>query len=310
MRFNIHDVDIKLLRIFFAIYECGGFTQAQTMLGMSQANISAKMSKLEQRMGTRLCDRGTSGFKLTTEGETIIEASKQLFAALDEFQDSVADLGSQLTGRLNLGLADNSITNPNSKIDEAIARFMDSAPAVELSIFIGDPSELEAQVLDGRLQLAIGVFNKTQESLQYKPLYTTAHALFCGRRHELFSVPDDEISDTDLIAAKCIDRGYLESVSDLKLNIELPTEKSNSHYNLEGIALLVLSGRHIANLPLHYAQKWVDSGQMRLLKAEHTLVKPSILAVYRSKKTLSAITSRFLSELELCHRSPDDQQHN
>jgi DNA-binding transcriptional LysR family regulator len=298
---TVHDIDIKLLRIFFAIYECGGFTQAQSILGMSQANISTKMSKLESRLGARLCDRGTSGFKLTTEGETIIEAAKQLFNAIDDFQSIASDVGTQLTGTLNIGLVDNAITNPNSHIDKAIALFMNSAPAVKLNIFISDPSELEAQVLDGHLHLAIGLFNQTHEALKYKPLYTTEHALFCGNNHELFSIPDHQISDADLTNSKCIDRGYIESINDFKLNIAFSTSSSSFHNNIDGIALLVLSGRHIASLPVHYAKQWVDSGQMRQLKPEKTQVKTDVLAIYRCKKTLSNVISHFLSVLKYCH---------
>lgn len=298
---TVHDVDIKLLRIFFAIYECGGFTQAQSILGMSQANISSKMAKLEARLGARLCDRGTSGFKLTPEGDTIIQASKQLFNALDTFQLIASDVGKELTGTLNIGLVDNAIKNPRSHIDDAIARFMTLAPAVDLNIFIGDPAELEVQVLDGHLQIAIGLFNKTNESLGYTPLYTTEHALFCGQQHPLFIVPDEEISEADLISTRYLDRGYIESIQEFKLNIDLPITQAHSHNNIDGIALLVLSGRHTACLPLYYAKQWVDTGKMRILKRDKTTIKTHVLAIYKNKKALPKITATFLTELERCH---------
>ncbi|WP_339670777.1 LysR family transcriptional regulator [Dasania marina] len=301
---NIHDVDLKLLRIFHSIYECGGFTQAQLKLGMSQSNISAKMSQLEGRMGARLCERGKSGFMLTPDGEMVIRAIEKLFLALNEFKEELATTGSELKGKLDLGVMDNVITNPHSHIDVALGNFLESAPAVRLNVFIGDPVDLEVQVLDGRLDLVIGLFNKKHETLEYTPLYSTRHALFCGDRHKFFDMNDEDITDEDLIDAKYIDRGYLESIDEFQLKIELLTSNSRSQY-IEGQALLVLSGKHIASLPIHYAQHWVDSGQMRMLKPEQTLVKADVLAVTRNRKSLPVVAERFLVELEFCH-SPCD----
>lgn len=298
---NVHDVDIKLLRVFYAIYEHGGFTQAQLALGISQANISAKMSKLEGRLGARLCERGASGFKLTEDGETIIAAAKRLFSALDEFQDISSSLGGELTGTLNLGIIDNAISNSNSHVDVAIANFIESAPSVNLNITIGDPSELESKLLDGSLHVAIGLFNQTNISLEYKKLYSSQHALFCGSKHEFFNLDDSEITDLEIANSRCIDRGYLESIKDLRLDLNLHTEKSNSHYNIEGVVLLVLSGRYIANLPVHFALPWTRSGKMRILKPESTMANVDILAVYKAGKSLSKVTEHFISELALSH---------
>ncbi|QLC74689.1 LysR family transcriptional regulator [Pseudomonas sp. LPB0260] len=298
---SVQDIDIKLLRIFVAIYEAGGFTQAQSKLGLSQANISAKMSKLEGRLGARLCERGVSGFKLTPEGEMVLEASQQLFHALDEFQESVADVSSELSGEFNLGLVDNAITNPNSNIDRAIASFIDAAPAVSLNIYIGDPADLEAQVLDGRLHLAIGLFNKSNDLLRYRSLYFTEHALYCGDRHELFHMDADRIEKFDMSSLKCLDRGYIESIDDLKPQVHLPLASVSANGNIEGLALLVLSGRYIVSLPVHYARQWVDAGKMRMIDPRRTRAKTDVVAIYRKRKSTPKVTSRFLSELETFH---------
>lgn len=299
---NIHDVDLRLLRMFHTIVKCGGFTPAQLELGMSQANMSAKMSKLEGRLGTRLCERGSSGFSLTEDGETVLAATEKLFEALDDFKDDIAITGTELKGELKIGVIDNTITNPKSHIDEAISKFLNYASAVKINVFVGDPVELEVQVLDGRLHLAIGLFNKKHAALDYRPLYTTEHALYCGRRHELFDIPDEEISEDDLLNAAYVDRGYLELLEKLQQDAELIKNNSISQ-NIEGLALLVLSGHYVASLPTHYARNWVDSGQMRLLRKDLTLRKADVMVITRNMKRLPVIAAKYLAELESCHSS-------
>ena len=58
---QITDFDIKLLRIFKTVCECGSFTSAESVLGISRSAISLHMSDLENRLGLRLCQRGRAG---------------------------------------------------------------------------------------------------------------------------------------------------------------------------------------------------------------------------------------------------------
>ena len=67
---RIADVDIRLLRVFLAVVESGGFSAAQTVLNVGIPTISLHMSELERRIGFRLCSRGSAGSIATASGET------------------------------------------------------------------------------------------------------------------------------------------------------------------------------------------------------------------------------------------------
>lgn len=301
---NLHDVDLKLLRIFFTICDCGGFTQAQLRLGMSQASISTKMARLEGRLGYRLCNRGNTGFSLTPEGALLLQSTRQLLAAVDAFVDEAGGIGQQLSGELNLGIIDNAITNPDYRVHQALESFLGEAPGVRVNITVGDPADLEAQVLDGRLHLAIGLFNGARTELEYLSLYRTAHGLFCGRNHPLFAAKDDDLAEKDLHKAQCLDAGYLDTIEAFQRDLGCGLVQSNTHQNVEGMALLILSGRYIGNLPVHYAQRWVDDGCMRLLKPEVSVVTSEISVIHRKHRSQAAL-SRFLEVLQSHHRSSD-----
>ncbi|HLB81274.1 MAG TPA: LysR family transcriptional regulator, partial [Dongiaceae bacterium] len=62
---KLNDIDVKLLRVFAAIVEAGGFAAAQAQLNVSPSRISTQIADLEARLGMRLCQRGRVGFRLT-----------------------------------------------------------------------------------------------------------------------------------------------------------------------------------------------------------------------------------------------------
>ncbi|HOP18518.1 MAG TPA: LysR family transcriptional regulator [Parvularculaceae bacterium] len=289
------DPEIKLLRLFRTIVNCGGFTMAQSELNVSQSTISTQMAQLESRLGVRLCERGHGVFRLTPEGEQVLAAADRLFAALEDFRNDISEAKENLAGELRLGIMDNSITDANSPLSETLSRFALSAPDVFVNVFIGGMADLEERVLDGRLHTAIAFTSRCISGLIYTPLYEEQHTLYCGRRHPFFSLTDDEISKEDLQAADFVGWGYKIP----KVAVQLPlnfNEVAASSY-MEGVAYLVLSGRYIAYLPSHYAQIWVDKGEMRPLFEDVYSATAPINIITRSEELPSKIAKNFIDSL-------------
>src|ERR1700722_14732390 len=127
-RKEIANPDLKLLKVFMTVVHSGGFTAARTELNVSQPTVSMKISELETRLGMRLCERGRGGFKLTAEGQRVYEASLNLFQSLDTFRAGIGVMRGRLVGELHIGFADATVTNPDLKLNAAIARLKQKAP--------------------------------------------------------------------------------------------------------------------------------------------------------------------------------------
>ncbi|MGC1427260.1 MAG: LysR family transcriptional regulator, partial [Albidovulum sp.] len=112
---TIADVDIKLLRVFCTIVECGGFSQAQTELNLSRSTISTHMANLETRLGFRLCRRGRAGFALTARGGAVYEASRAMLSSIDAYHGQIGQLRERIVGEIAIGVVDNLITNPECR---------------------------------------------------------------------------------------------------------------------------------------------------------------------------------------------------
>ncbi|MDA9722037.1 LysR family transcriptional regulator [Luminiphilus sp.] len=303
---QLHDSDIKLLRVFHVIAECGGFSAAQARLNISQSAISTQMAQLEGRLGCRLCERGRGHFELTEDGITVLEASEKLFSAIENFRGDVAEGLGNLIGELRLGLIDNTVTHEDSRIRDALDAFYKEAPEASLSIYVGGARELEQQLLDGRLHLAIGLFHHQISSIIYAPLFDEEHRLYCAVNHPLYDIPDAAIEDDALRSSQYVSWGYVEEQHGWEPPFEF--SKTVASPFLEGVVYMILSGRFVGYLPAHYAEFWVQRGQMRPVFPSRLRRSFQFSVIRRRAGRQSHLTRVFLKHLKLEKTVPENNE--
>ncbi|WP_321795020.1 LysR family transcriptional regulator [Caballeronia sp. J97] len=263
---QVQDTDLKLLRIFETIVRCGGFAAAQPILNVGASSISESMSQLETRLGLRLCERGRAGFRLTDEGAELHAAAQRLLGAVDTFHMEAGALRNQLSGVLRFGMIEATLTDKDSPLPMAIREFGQMAPAVRLHVQIETPGSMEQHVLDGRLHLAVGPFPAQIPGLDYSPLYREEQGLYCASTHPLHERAHGRVPVSLLSKERLAARAYLGS-HELRL-LRIPQAAAIVD-NVEGRAMLILSGNYIGFLPPHYAQPWVHSGLLTRIDAAH-----------------------------------------
>ncbi|MDW7745613.1 LysR family transcriptional regulator [Halomonas sp.] len=288
------DADLRLLRIYRKVVECGGFSAAEIELGISRAAISMAMSDLETRLGLRLCQRGRSGFALTEEGAEVYEASLQLLASVEGFRTRVNGLHSRLKGELNIGITDNLVTMPEMHITHALSALKERGPDVRINIRMIPPSDIELAVLDGRLHTGVVPALKTLPGLDYLSLYEEASQLYCSAEHPLFKSAD--ITTKTLASYDAVVPAYAQT-PEIKA-IHEPLKAAASATDREGIAFLILSGRYIGYLPTHYAERWVRDGRIHALNPERWHYLTHYSAITRKGAQPNLVLESYLEELE------------
>jgi len=292
---TLYDIDLKLLRVFAAVVENGGFGPAQAVLNISLSRLSTMIADLERRLGMRLCHRGRVGFRLTDKGAQVYQSSLKLMNSLEGFRAEVGAMRGRLVGNLAIGMVDNIVSNPECRLSDVISRFCARDQDVRVSLHMDAPPELEQRVMDGRLDLVIGAFHHTLPALDYRPLFDEEQTLYCGAGHPLFKRADSGISLDEVTAAPYAGRGYPEEARPLQLRPETSSD------SMEGLAMFVLSGRFIAYLPTHYALQWVERGQMRPILPRRLAYRSQFDAVTRKAGTPNLVMRAFLSDLTEAH---------
>ena len=118
---QLGDAHIRLLRIYKAVVESGGFSAAEVELNISRPAISLAISELESLLNMRICNRGRAGFALTEQGEEVYDATLQLLGGLENFRARINAINTDLKGELNIGITDNMVTVPQMRITRALA---------------------------------------------------------------------------------------------------------------------------------------------------------------------------------------------
>lgn len=288
--------DIKLLRVFMKVVECGGFAGAQAELNISAPTLSTQMATLESRLGMRLCERGRVGFRLTDKGRRVHAAAQKLEAAIDEYRADVGALRGRLVGDLNIGLIDSTATNPDMRVHEAVAAFCRRDHAAHITIHVAEPATIEKRLLDGSLHVGISAFYHHAPGLAYQYLFQEAQSLYCGRTHRFFDAAPDRVPERDVRQAPYVARGYLINRT---AGATTGLNAAATAYDMEATLTMVRSGAFIGHLPDHYARPWVDRGELRpLLPERFDFVSEFEIAVRRGISGVRVVRA-FIEDL--CH---------
>ncbi|MCP4328190.1 MAG: LysR family transcriptional regulator [Alphaproteobacteria bacterium] len=291
---KLDQVDLRLLRVFATIVDCGGFSSAQVELGIGQSTVSSHMSDLEAKLGVRLCDRGRSGFRLTETGRHVYEATQRVFRSLETFTSEVEALRGRLVGELHIGTIDNVITNIRFPLSSAIARFKRRQSAVSINIHVGTPHDIERAIVDGRLQLGLGTYTNRATGIEYFTLFRERLHLYCGRQHPVYEAAETLSDLNQLRQYEHVKRTYIpDSIHPFGELINATAQASN----IEAIALLVLSGQFLGFLPAHYAERWVKSGAMRAVRPDTLIFFAEIELIARRNRARHSIVNAFIDDL-------------
>lgn len=291
---TLDGIDVNLLRMFCVIVESNGFSAAQARLNISAASISSKMAALEDRLGLRLCQRGRAGFSLTSEGQKVYEAATAIFKSHVAFVREVSQLREELTGRLDIGIVDSTVTNPDMHLSDLVRRFSLKHPHVHLALHVMEPPDIERALLDSKLQIGISAFYHHVPGLQYRPLIEELHELYCGRGHELFDRAPNGVEMVELRDCRYVIRSHLPS------HVELAGDSMTGGAtvtDMEAMAHLVLSGQFIGFMPVHYAAVWTASDRMRPLLPGRFTHKSTFEIAVNSEHRMDRTTVAFLQQI-------------
>lgn len=260
---RINDYTLRNLRSFCAVVEHGGFGGAQAVLGASPAAISTHLKDLETALGFTLCRRGRAGFALTPKGEEVYTEAKRLQAMIEISEANLGTLRRVLTGHLRVGIVDSESDNPDLPLHRAIRRFFSRSQQVRLTLEVGTTEALAKGLQTGDIHVAIGPFPQRQGNIDYRPIWVERHALYCGRGHPLFDTIGEITAETISRHPMTV-RPYLQQA---ELAALPDPDIAASVSNMEAQAILIRSGCFLGFLPEHFARRWVERGEMRVLRA-------------------------------------------
>ncbi|MHB1861668.1 MAG: LysR family transcriptional regulator [Gemmatimonadaceae bacterium] len=140
--------NLDLLVVLAVIARERSFTRAAAVLGISQPSISARVRRLEQRVGEPVFERLGRGVRLTPTGETLRAAADRALALAQDADQLWHGLGAQSRGYVRLAA---STTIAGYVLPAALAAFRRTHPDIEIEVRVGNTAQVAALIGDGEL---------------------------------------------------------------------------------------------------------------------------------------------------------------
>jgi LysR family transcriptional regulator, transcriptional activator for bauABCD operon len=291
---NIFDLDLRLIRLFLGVVDAGGISAAQATLNLGQSTISTHLATLEARLGFRLCERGRSGFRLTPKGAKFAHSSRQLLSTLSDFSVAVRNMDRKLVGALNIGLIDHMPVSQAAQISNAIARFRQRDQAVKCSIVVRSTRDLEEDLLNEQIHIAIGYFWHRVPTLDYEQLFVEHQIACSGPGHPTFSRAG-KVSAAEAAKYEWAWRSYPLPEAQLSAPRHHVTAVAD---DMGAVAVLVMSGRHLAYLPEHFAEPYIKQKLLAPLNPAILRYEVPFHVATRRRSSRNEVLQAFLQDLK------------
>lgn len=292
---QVSDIDLRLLKVFCSVVENGGVSAAEISLGISRSTVGTHLKELEARLGYVVCHRGRGGFRLTANGKYVYEITKVFLHEVENFRRQINNIDDCISGQLSIATVDNIIWDESDILKKTFADFASAGAKVELTVRVLSPDEIEKALMEKRIDLGILTALHILPSLSYVRLYEEVNLLYCGSKHALYDMPDDEITDEILRHSPYVSKGYIVTEFLEQANRRLDVRATA--YDVESIALLILSGEYIGFIPESYAKYWCDRGEMRPVLKDRYATSFDVMAATAKGAHKSSALNTFLSLL-------------
>lgn len=117
--------------MFLAVAESGTVTAAADALSLNHATVIRGVARLEDRLGTKLFDKISSGYRLTEAGSEIIDQARLMATASSRIEAKAFGRDQQISGPLRLTLP---ISFATDLLMPSLAAFRTTYPDIALEI--------------------------------------------------------------------------------------------------------------------------------------------------------------------------------
>jgi DNA-binding transcriptional LysR family regulator len=145
-------MNLHHLRLFAAVVEEGGFTNAARSLRLSQPAISKSLNELERQLHVVLIERGGRGVRLTEAGRALYGRARELFGVERVAERELRELRGLKRGTLRVAA---STTIATYMLPPILGRFHRRHPSVRIRATSANTRAVLRLLLESRVDVAL-----------------------------------------------------------------------------------------------------------------------------------------------------------
>lgn len=292
---------LRQLEYLVTIADTQSFVEAARLTNVSQPTLSQQVKALEDRLGVRLLERGTSGALLTPVGRSIVAKARRMLSDGRDIVALATSSASNLTGTLRFG------TTPTLGpylLSPIIAELHRVAPGLRLHVREGIPDDQILELGRGSLDVLLGPMPISGDDLCVEPLFREPLHLVSAVDSELAAgqIEPEAIAQASLLSLDPrhhLARQSAEIASSYEMKI-IPDYYGTS---LDSLHQMVASGLGLSILPALYLLSDVGgSVGLKVLRVEGWKRHRSIAMAWRRNSSMDAAFRLIAEHVQLCAR--------
>ena len=285
------DMNISKYMAFVTTVEYGSYTKAAEILNYSQSAISRMINDLEKEWKISVLERSKAGVKLTSDGLKLLPYAKSLCEEYKKLQMQVDELNGLQSGIIRIGTFSSVATHwlPN-----IIKEFQKNYPNIDYELLLGDYSEIENWILEGRVDCGF-LRIPTHKDLETIFLAKDKLLVVLPENHYLANKEKVSLSDLCNEPFLMLDKGNNSDISKIfeqngispKIHFTTWDDYAIMSMVESGLGISILPELILRRIPYKLVFKELDIPAYR-----------NIGLAFRNKKTISLAVEKFLEYLK------------
>jgi DNA-binding transcriptional LysR family regulator len=289
-------LNLNQLKIFHVAAQLKSFTRAAEELCLTQPGISKHIRQLEEYYGIKLFDRIGKKVTLTQAGEILLEATKAIFAHIDEAKLKIDDLKGLRGGKLNIGA---SISVGVYLLPNLLSDFVRKYPDILISTDISLSREVEESVLSHRNDIGLVGHPVKDDRLEVYRFMTDelmvvvpCHHPWSRRR----SIKPHELEDQTFILAR-EGSGTRKTIEEMLDAEGIVLRRKMEFGNTEGVKKAVEAGLGISIVSKYVIAREVSLNLLCTIPLSGVHTRRDFNVIYLKEKYMSNPVKAFLDFL-------------
>ncbi|WP_320177666.1 LysR family transcriptional regulator [Roseovarius pacificus] len=199
---NIPEIELRCLRYFLASAENGSFRKAAIVLNVQESSISRRIRDLEDKLGTSLFHRCSTGVRLTYAGHIFLASVRRAFHSLEDGVNEIKTISTAMAGRVRIGIF-SSISN--GFLEQLLREFGREHPTVGIDLVNAEPAVHVAAIRQLSLDVAFLTGACDWQDCESVPLWTERVYIVMPNTHHLSTCSEvfwQDIASEDFIVSQ------------------------------------------------------------------------------------------------------------
>lgn len=188
-------MELRSLKFFLTVYECGNISVAADRLGMNQPAVSKAIRRVEQELGVDLFEREPRGVAPTVFADMLAEAAREVDSNLGAVMRRIQAMRDAAMGEIVVGAGG---TWQEALLPLAVSRLAQRRPQALIRIVPAAPEALVAALIKGDVDLVlapIDIPNPMAKKVRVEPLLVNEVVVIGRGDHPLLEKPRLSLKD-------------------------------------------------------------------------------------------------------------------